>query len=159
MALRAAEASDSVQGVRPVVLVVDDDHGVRESFRLILEDRYEVLEAADGRQALERLTAVGRLQHLVPVLEDQAERLADSVVVVDDQDDRPYALDGVARLGCSESHGPRNVSRANVYDDLAFARAVALHERDPLPGAEQEPAATNRGRFRGPEGGGLEVGG
>src|SRR5207247_5520523 len=57
MALRAAEASDSVQGVRPVVLVVDDDHGVRESFRLILEDRYEVLEAADGRQALERLRA------------------------------------------------------------------------------------------------------
>src|SRR6266581_4914779 len=37
--------------------VVDDDHGVRESFRLILEDRYEVLEAADGRQALERLRA------------------------------------------------------------------------------------------------------
>src|SRR6266550_8357877 len=57
MALRAAEASDSVQGVRPVVLVVDDDHGVRESFRLILEDRYEVLEAADGRQALDRLRA------------------------------------------------------------------------------------------------------
>src|SRR5881296_1822514 len=57
MALRAAEASDSVQGVRPVVLVVDDDHGVRESFRLILEDRYEVPEAADGRQALERLRA------------------------------------------------------------------------------------------------------
>ena len=55
--IRAAEASDSVQGVRPVVLVVDDDHGVRESFRLILEDRYEVLEAADGRQALERLRA------------------------------------------------------------------------------------------------------
>src|SRR5947209_17554746 len=57
MALPAAEASDSLQGVRPVVLVVDDDHGVRESFRLILEDRYEVLEAADGRQALERLRA------------------------------------------------------------------------------------------------------
>src|SRR2546421_1583053 len=57
MALRAAEASDSVQGVRPVVLVVDDDHGVRESFRLILQGRYEVLEAADGRQALERLRA------------------------------------------------------------------------------------------------------
>src|SRR2546430_11572756 len=57
MALRAAEASDSGQGVRPVVLVVDDGHGVRECFRLILEDRYEVLEAADGRQALERLRA------------------------------------------------------------------------------------------------------
>jgi DNA-binding NtrC family response regulator len=38
--------------IRPVVLVVDDDPGLRESFRLILEDDYDVLEAADGTQAL-----------------------------------------------------------------------------------------------------------
>jgi two-component system, NtrC family, response regulator AtoC len=41
--------------IRPVVLVVDDDTGLRESFRLILEDEYDVLEAADGAQALETL--------------------------------------------------------------------------------------------------------
>jgi DNA-binding NtrC family response regulator len=35
-----------------VVLVVDDDPGVRESFRLILDEQYEVLEAAEGRAAL-----------------------------------------------------------------------------------------------------------
>ncbi|MGH7319468.1 MAG: sigma-54-dependent transcriptional regulator [Candidatus Rokuibacteriota bacterium] len=39
--------------VRPVVLVVDDDPGLRESFRLILDDDYEVLEATNGAQALE----------------------------------------------------------------------------------------------------------
>jgi DNA-binding NtrC family response regulator len=36
-----------------VVLVVDDDAGLRESFRLILEDEYEVVDAPDGRRALE----------------------------------------------------------------------------------------------------------
>jgi two-component system, NtrC family, response regulator AtoC len=41
--------------VRPVVLVVDDDPGLRESFRLILEDEYEVLDAASGPQALDCL--------------------------------------------------------------------------------------------------------
>jgi len=40
------------RGVRPVILVVDDDPGLRESFRLILEDEYDVLEAQDGRAAL-----------------------------------------------------------------------------------------------------------
>jgi DNA-binding NtrC family response regulator len=38
---------------RPVVLVVDDDPGVRESFRLTLEDHYDVLDAPDGPTALE----------------------------------------------------------------------------------------------------------
>jgi DNA-binding NtrC family response regulator len=40
---------------RPVILVVDDDPGVRESFRLMLEDHYEVLDAGDGAAALEVL--------------------------------------------------------------------------------------------------------
>ncbi len=37
---------------RAAVLVVDDDPGVREAFRLALEDQYDLVEAADGRQAL-----------------------------------------------------------------------------------------------------------
>jgi DNA-binding NtrC family response regulator len=37
---------------RPVILVVDDDAGIRESFQLVLEDEYELVEAADGRRAL-----------------------------------------------------------------------------------------------------------
>ncbi len=42
-------------GIRPVILVVDDDPGIRESFRLILEDSYDVLCVPDGGQALETL--------------------------------------------------------------------------------------------------------
>jgi two-component system response regulator AtoC len=38
-----------------VILVVDDDPGVRESFKLILDDHYEVLDAADGPGALQIL--------------------------------------------------------------------------------------------------------
>src|SRR5512143_3282526 len=38
---------------RLLVLVVDDDSGLRESLRLILEDEYEVLEVPDGTQALD----------------------------------------------------------------------------------------------------------
>lgn len=35
------------------ILAVDDEGGVRESYRLILEDEYEVLTAADGDEALD----------------------------------------------------------------------------------------------------------
>jgi DNA-binding NtrC family response regulator len=38
---------------RPVVLVIDDDPGVRESFRLILEDHYDVTDVPDGPAALD----------------------------------------------------------------------------------------------------------
>jgi DNA-binding NtrC family response regulator len=47
------DAADSTRTIRPVILVVDDDPGLRESFRLILEDEYEVLDVPDGAQALD----------------------------------------------------------------------------------------------------------
>jgi DNA-binding response OmpR family regulator len=37
---------------RPVLLVVDDDDGVRDALHVILDDGYAVLDAADGRTAL-----------------------------------------------------------------------------------------------------------
>ena len=43
-----------------MILVVDDDPGIREAFRLVLEEEYELIEAADGPQAL-------RLVHGSPV--------------------------------------------------------------------------------------------
>jgi DNA-binding NtrC family response regulator len=49
--------SEPTHRIRPVVLVVDDDAGLRESFRLILEDDYDVVEAASGKAALETLRA------------------------------------------------------------------------------------------------------
>ena len=39
--------------MRPVILVVDDDAGLRESFHLILEDQFEVIDAPDGPRALD----------------------------------------------------------------------------------------------------------
>ena len=39
--------------IRPLILVVDDDSGLRESLHVILEDEYEVLEVPDGAQALD----------------------------------------------------------------------------------------------------------
>ncbi len=51
----ALDAAKTDERVRPVVLVVDDDPGIRESFRLILEDDYDVVAVPDGREALETL--------------------------------------------------------------------------------------------------------
>jgi DNA-binding NtrC family response regulator len=42
---------------RPLILVVDDDPGVRESFRLILEDHYDVVDVPDGPSALDVVRA------------------------------------------------------------------------------------------------------
>ena len=49
------DSTEGPRAVRPVVLVVDDDPGLRESFRLILEDEFDVLEVPDGLQAFEIL--------------------------------------------------------------------------------------------------------
>ena len=49
--------AESARPLRPTVLVVDDDAGLRESFHLILEDEYDVIDVADGRQALEVVRA------------------------------------------------------------------------------------------------------
>jgi two-component system response regulator AtoC len=43
------------RAARPVILVVDDDPGIREAFRLVLEEEYDLMEAEDGAQALERV--------------------------------------------------------------------------------------------------------
>ncbi|HEY7543054.1 MAG TPA: response regulator, partial [Methylomirabilota bacterium] len=50
-------AADAQTGRRGTVLVVDDEDGVRASVRAILEDTCDVLEAANGAQALELLKA------------------------------------------------------------------------------------------------------
>jgi DNA-binding NtrC family response regulator len=42
-----------LRSVRPVVLVVDDDQAVRDAFRLILEDDYDVVDVEDGPRALD----------------------------------------------------------------------------------------------------------
>ena len=51
----SADSLEPSRAMRAVVLVVDDDPGLRESCRLILEEQFDVLDAADGPQALEIL--------------------------------------------------------------------------------------------------------
>ena len=53
-------------GLRPVALVVDDEESVRESFRLVLDQDYDVLDVPDGARALE----IVRSQHVDVVLLD-----------------------------------------------------------------------------------------
>ncbi len=43
------------RGARPVVLTVDDEVGVRESFRQVLQDECDILEATEGASALAQL--------------------------------------------------------------------------------------------------------
>jgi two-component system, NtrC family, response regulator AtoC len=52
--------------LRPVALVVDDEESVRESFRLVLDQDYDVLDAPDGARALE----IVRSHHVDVVLLD-----------------------------------------------------------------------------------------
>jgi len=42
---------------KPTVLICDDEEGVRESLRLILDEHYDLLMAEDGLKALETLRA------------------------------------------------------------------------------------------------------
>ena len=50
---RPPDPPDGPRGLRPVILVVDDEPGLRESFRLILDEDFEVIDVADGTAALE----------------------------------------------------------------------------------------------------------
>lgn len=58
--INAKEAADRITNAedfdadRPLVLIIDDNNGVRAYLRSILKDRYNVSEAADGRQGLEK---------------------------------------------------------------------------------------------------------
>jgi len=47
------DPGDGPRGLRPVILVVDDEPGLRESFHLILDDDYEVIDVPDGPAALD----------------------------------------------------------------------------------------------------------
>ncbi len=71
-----AEAAEAVSGAANChVFIVDDDFGIRDVFREILEDEgYTVASAANGRVALEQLRRGGRprvilLDLMMPVMD------------------------------------------------------------------------------------------
>jgi DNA-binding NtrC family response regulator len=49
------EPLEAARDVRSIVLVIDDDEGLRESCRLILEDEFDVLDAPDAHKGIEIL--------------------------------------------------------------------------------------------------------
>ena len=51
--VRPPDTADGPRGLRPVILVVDDEPGLRESFRLILDQDYEIIDVPDGPSALD----------------------------------------------------------------------------------------------------------
>jgi DNA-binding NtrC family response regulator len=51
--VRPPDPPEGSRGLRPVILVVDDEPGLRESFRLILDEDFEVIDVADGPAALD----------------------------------------------------------------------------------------------------------
>src|SRR5438046_7870303 len=53
--VRLLDPGDGSRALRPVILVVDDEPGLRESFRLILDEEYEVIDVPDGPSALDVL--------------------------------------------------------------------------------------------------------
>src|SRR5947207_3835011 len=53
--VRPLDPGDGSRALRPVILVVDDEPGLRESFRLILDEAYEVIDVPDGPSALDVL--------------------------------------------------------------------------------------------------------
>src|ERR687898_1845647 len=50
---RPPNPPDGPRGLRPVILVVDDEPGLRESFHLILDDDFEGIDVPDGAAALD----------------------------------------------------------------------------------------------------------
>jgi DNA-binding NtrC family response regulator len=51
--VRPPASPDGPRGLRPVILVVDDEPGLRESFHLILDEDFEVIDVPDGPAALD----------------------------------------------------------------------------------------------------------
>jgi DNA-binding NtrC family response regulator len=43
------------KSAKPLILICDDEEGIRESFKLILEDNYDLRFATNGLEALEQL--------------------------------------------------------------------------------------------------------
>ncbi len=130
------------------VLVVDDDAGIRETIRLILEGAgYAVTEARDGAEALERLRAgaaryVVLLDYTLPQLDGPtllrtleadpalASRHAAALVSARREVDEPELRDLCARLGAPIL--PKPFEMDDLLDTVAaLARRLASPPHTP----------------------------
>jgi DNA-binding response OmpR family regulator len=132
---------------RPVVLAVDDDSRVLDVYQAILEARYEVLTAANGRAALEILQArtvdVVLLDMLMPGLNgigvlEALKRLGieTNVVMVSGANDTLSAFEAL-RLGASDY-------LSKPFDVGHLHRVIRRLIEDAAPAAAERPVSQTR---------------
>jgi CheY-like chemotaxis protein len=124
------------QGTRPTVLVVDDESGPREAFRLVLESEFNVLTADSGWAALDALRQnpidVITLDLMMPAISgiETLKRIrkidTDVEVVIVTALPAPDAASECRRLRASEVL-PKPFSKAAI---LAAAERAAARRRD-----------------------------
>src|SRR5438552_4089987 len=138
---------------RPAILVVDDDAGVRESFRLILEDHYDVVDVPDGPSALEavrasqvdlvlldiRLPGMEAIDEAIEVILVTAVKTVRTAVAAMklgafDYLTKPFEEDELLSLS------RRALERRALEREVAFLRAELERKRDPDEIIGQHPA-------------------
>ena len=132
---------------RPVVLAVDDDSRVLDVYQAILEARYEVLTAANGRAALEilqsRTVDVVLLDMLMPGLNglgvlEALKRLGieTNVVMVSGANDTLSAFEAL-RLGASDY-------LSKPFDVGHLHQVIRRLTEDAAPAAAERPVSRTR---------------
>src|SRR6266545_1112721 len=150
---------DASHRIRPVILVVDDDPGLRDSFRVILEDEYEVLDVPgaleivrscqvdlvlldirlpemDGIEVLERIKALDEQLEVILVTAVKTVRTAVAAMKLGAFDylTKPFEEDDLLSLS------RRALERRALEREVAFLRSelARRHDLDEIVG--QHPA-------------------
>src|SRR5438876_10507161 len=160
--VRPLDPGDGSRALRPVILVVDDEPGLRESFRLILDDEYEVIDVPDGAAALdvlrssqvdlvlldirlpgmdgievlERIKAIDESVEVILVTAVKTVRTAVAAMKLGAFDylTKPFEEDELLSLS------RRALERRALEREVAFLRAELERKRDPDEIIGQHPA-------------------
>ncbi len=117
---------------QPRILIADDEEGIRESLRLILDREYEVDVAADGQETLDKLAAerfdlllldmkMPKVDGLVVMQHVRKERITVPVLVLTAYQSVEFAKEAV-RLGARD-YLPKPFERQQVLDAVRDALA------------------------------------
>ena len=108
---------------RPTILVVDDENGPREAFRLVLEDHFNVLTAESGSAALDVLREnrvdVVTLDLMMPFLSG-----IETLKRIRELD--PEVEEAARSLGASSVTSFRRVVFPNIFPGVLSGMALAL---------------------------------
>ena len=149
-----SEVMDAPDARRATVLVVDDEHGPREAFEIVLETRFNVLTAESGWVALELLKTsavdVITLDLMMPAMSgvDTLRRIRQidedvAVIVVSAMASSSDVADCM-RLGATEVL-TKPFARADILSavERAVKRAAARHGAKPAIGLDRsKPTGT-----------------